>query len=91
MIKKIQAHVLYRRDYGDDRDFSISRFEMPNHGYITVCSKEFEIDVPDEFDPRQQQLEILRKERDRINAEFAIRVKQIDDEINKLIALEYVE
>lgn len=91
MIKKIQAHVLYRRDYGDDRDFSISRFEMPNHGYITVYSKEFEIDVPDEFDPRQQQLEILRKERDRINAEFAIRVKQIDDEINKLIALEYVE
>lgn len=89
MIKTIQAYVLYRKDYGDDRDYSLSKYEMPTCGYITVSEVHFDVEVADDFDPRLQQIELLRKERERINTEFRLRCVQIEEQINRLTALEH--
>lgn len=46
------------------------------------------IEVPDSFDPRSLQVEMLREKERMIRAEFAAKVKEIERQINSLLALE---
>ena len=55
---------------------------------VKVQAHMFEVDIPDNFDIHPYQIDKLRKERDQAAAEFAKRVKQIDDKINSLLAIE---
>lgn len=88
MKVQIKAHVLYRKDgFGSD-DFRLAMFEMESCGYITVAVQDFEVEIPDDFDPRQKQIEVLEKEKRRIEAAFSIRCLEIQEQINKLYALE---
>jgi hypothetical protein len=88
MKVQVEAHVLYRKDYHGEDEFKIAMFEMESCGYITVGVQTFEVEIPDDFDPRQQQIQILEKEKRRIEAEFSLRCTQIQEQINKLYALE---
>jgi hypothetical protein len=88
MKVKIEAWVLFTPS-GSGGSFQLFPFEMENIGYVTVNKQELEVEVPDNFDPRIKQVELLRKERERINAEFYLRVTEIDEQINRLTALEH--
>lgn len=88
MKVKIEAWVLFTPS-GSGGRFQLFPFEMESAGYVTVNKQEFEVEVPDDFDPRTKQVELLRKEKERINGEFAKRVTQIDEQINRLTALEF--
>ena len=89
MKHTVSAHILYTEDaYGKDK-FAIAMFPMDTVGYVTVRVQEFEIDIPDDFDPRQQKIEILQKEKQRIEAEFSKRCTQIQEQISKLQALTF--
>jgi hypothetical protein len=55
---------------------------------VKVQAHFIEVDIPDNFDIRPFQIDKLRKEREQAAAEFAKRVKQIDDKINSLLAIE---
>jgi len=55
---------------------------------VKVQAHMFEVDIPNDFDIRPFQIDKLRKERDIAAAEFAKRVKEIDDKINSLLAIE---
>lgn len=55
---------------------------------VKVRAHMFEADIPDDFDIRPFQIDKLRRERDEAAAEFAKRVKEIDDKINSLLAIE---
>jgi hypothetical protein len=48
---------------------------------------EFEVEVPDNFDPRPGQVAALEAKKKEIQAEFAAKVKQIEDQINSLLAI----
>lgn len=85
---KLEAHVLYTNDYKGEDKFALAMFPMESCGYITVGVQEFDVEIPDDFDPRVQQVEILLKEKERISAEFSKRCTEIQNEINKLTALE---
>lgn len=63
-------------------------YPLESCGYITVGEQVIEVDVPDDFDPRQQQIEILEKEKTRISAEFTKRCCEIQTQINNLYALD---
>lgn len=88
MKVQIKAHVLYRKDHFGSDDFRLAMFDMESCGYITVAVQEFEVEVPDDFDPRIKQVELLRKEKERVRGEFAKRCTEIDEQINRLTALE---
>lgn len=89
MKTTIQSKLLWKESsVSSNGGFQLFPFEMESCGYITVCDHEIEVEVPDDFDPRAKQVEILRKEKQRINAEFAKRVTQIDEQINRLTAIE---
>lgn len=55
---------------------------------ILVREHSFEIDVPDEFDPRPEQVRMLREEQQKVRAEMSMRIKELDDQINSLLAIE---
>lgn len=62
--------------------------EEQRDGRVHIAEHSFDVDVPDDFDPRPQMVASLKAEKDRLRAEFAAKVTKIDARINKLLALE---
>ena len=56
---------------------------------IHVSEQEVEIEVPDNYDPRAQQIAALEKQKQKVMADFQKTVTDINDRISKLQALEY--
>lgn len=54
---------------------------------VKVMEHEFEVEVPDNFDPRPGQVAALEAKKEEMRAEFSKRVKDIDDKINSLLAI----
>ncbi len=53
-----------------------------------VGPQEIEIEVPDEYDPRAQQVAALEKQKQKIIADYQKSVMDINHRISKLLALE---
>ena len=51
--------------------------------------QEIEIEVPDDYDPRAQQIAALEAEMKRVMAEYQKTVTKITERINKLQAIEH--
>jgi hypothetical protein len=78
---KIRFNEYDMRTWGEDsRD-----------GHVHVCEHSFEVEVPDDFDPRPGMIASLEQERTAVRAEFARRIAELDDRISKLQAIEYVQ
>ncbi len=54
-----------------------------------VGEQEIEIDIPDDYDPRAQQMAALEALKQKVMADYQISVMEINDRISKLQALEY--
>jgi arylsulfatase A-like enzyme len=57
-------------------------------GRVHVAEYSFEVEVPDDFDPRPQMVATLEAEKRQLRAEFAAKVTEIDAQIQKLLAIE---
>jgi hypothetical protein len=69
--------------------FSFYSFDPTTYDQSTikVMEHEFEVEVPDNFDPRPGQVAALEAKKEEMRAEFSKRVKDIDDKINSLMAI----
>ena len=56
-----------------------------------VCEQEIEIEVPEDYDPRAQQIAALEKQKQQVMADFQKSVAEINERINNLQAIEYTE
>lgn len=56
---------------------------------IHVSEQEVEIEVPDNYDPRAQQIAALEKQKQKVMADYQKMVTDINERISKLQALEY--
>lgn len=56
---------------------------------IYVGSRDVEVEVPDVFDPRPQQIAILQTEKQNLMADHQKELTEIDSKISNLQALEY--
>lgn len=56
---------------------------------IFIGAQEFEVEIPDDFDPTAKQVAALEKLRDQVRAEFTAKLNEISDRIGKLQALPY--
>ena len=54
-----------------------------------VGPQDIEIDVPEDYDPRAQQIAALESIKQKVMADYQISVMSINDRISKLMALEY--
>lgn len=65
--------------------------DMKDYGYVQVCPYTIEFEMPEGWDPRAQQIEALRAKKEELQREFSKAVLRIDEQINKLLAIEYTE
>lgn len=94
MKKVIKGFIHYRNKYSSDQDetYTFLSYDLTDSEYadgrVMVRPHEFEIEVPDNFDPRPQQVQALEKEKQKARAEFAARITEIERQISELTCLE---
>jgi hypothetical protein len=88
---KLPAHIYYHKySWQDKGEFQILYAKVhDNEDRTYVCEQVVEVEVPDNYDPRAQQIAALKKEKQKVMAEFTKTVTEINDRISKLQALEY--
>lgn len=64
-------------------------YSHDSDNYTFVCEQDIEMDVPDNYDSRAQQIAALEKQRIKVMADYQNLVNEINDRISKLQALEY--
>lgn len=64
--------------------------DMSEFGHAPLGEAQFDFDLPPGFSPNGARIGILEQERERINTEFAKRVKSINEQIGRLQAIEFV-
>lgn len=55
--------------------------------WVLVKPHDFEIEIPDDFDPRPQQVAALQAEKIKVRAELGKRLMDLDAQISKLLAI----
>jgi len=88
---KIKAYIHFEK-YGWESkgEFQLYCIQLDDTDYRAfVCEQEVEIEVPDNYDPRAQQIAALEKQKQKVMADFQKSVDEINERISKLQALEY--
>ena len=87
---KTTVHVHYTQwpheEKGVYQVFSVKLDDSKHRTY--VGEQEIEIEVPDDFDPRAQQIAALEAEKKKVMAEYQRTVTDITERINRLQAIE---
>lgn len=85
-----EMYVHWDRKYDGSDDWSLFCIDMSAYGHVCAGKQTIEFEVPDNYNPVRQQIEMLQKEQERVTNEFNDRVQQIKEEISKLQCLEMV-
>lgn len=88
---KTTVHVHYQKYTWEDKsELQVFPCKLEDSDYRTyVGPQEIEIEVPENYDPRAQQIAALEKQRTKVMADYQAMVTEINDRISKLQALEY--
>jgi hypothetical protein len=88
---KLTAHIHYVKynfeEVGEYQIFSCQLSDAEHRTY--VGEQEVEVEVPDNYDPRAQQIAALEKQKRKVMADFQKSVEEINERISNLQALEY--
>jgi hypothetical protein len=87
---KIMAHVHYQKYAWEEKgEYRLASFKLDDSAERTyVGEQEIEIDIPEDYDPRAQQVAALEALKKKVMADYHKSVMEINDRINKLLALE---
>ncbi|MGO4326764.1 hypothetical protein AB4Z48_18215 [Cupriavidus sp. 2TAF22] len=87
---EVQGFILGQKNSWSDKiDYTWSTVEMIEHGYMTIGRHTLTFDLPDGFDVITEQIRMLERQRDKIRAQLAKRIKEINEQIQSLQAIEY--
>ena len=93
MKVKTTVHIFYSKysweEKGEYLVFYARIKDTESQTYIGA--QEIEIEVPDDYDPRAQQIAALEKQKQKIMADFQKSVTDINRRISELQALEYTD
>lgn len=84
---KMIAH--FSRNFDGDISYELYTCDMSQYGSTPICAVDVEFETPDDFNHVSAEIEILRKQKQKIQAEAQIKANEIDDQIAKLSCLEY--
>ena len=91
----VKGFVFWKKGYQEEGVFELLPWdcrewdERDRDGRVFVTEHTTEIEVPDDFDPRPQQVAALIAEKQKARAEFLARVTEIDRQIQSLLAIEH--
>jgi hypothetical protein len=88
---KITGYIYYcKYSWETEGAFEVFSLKMSDSDFRTyVNEQEIEVEVPDDYDPRAQQIAALEKQKQKVIADFQKSVDEINERINNLQALEY--
>jgi hypothetical protein len=91
MKVKTTVHIFHSKySWEDKSEYLVFYAKVEDDEYRTyVGAQEIEIEVPDNYDPRAQQIAALEKHKQKVMADFQRSVDGINEKISKLQALEY--
>jgi len=91
MQVKTTVHIHFQKYSFDEKgEFQVFSFKLDDAEHRTyVCEQEVEIEVPDNYDPRAQQIAALEKQKQNVMADYQKMVTEINERISNLQALEY--
>lgn len=91
MKVKVKAHIHYLKwSWEDKGKFEVFSVKLDDDNHRTyVGEQEIEIEVPDDYDPRAQQIAALEKQKQKVMADYQKRVTEINERISNLQALEF--
>ena len=85
---------VFCRVFGDQTEFELLPWDCRTWDALSVDGRVFvkehltTVEVPDDFDPRPQQVAALEAEKQKARAEFQARITEIDRQIQSLLAIE---
>lgn len=90
-MKVTVKHYLHQVQWSWEAEpkFLLYPFEMTGEQYALVREMDVELDIPDDFDPRPQQIAALEEQRKKAMADYAALVNMIDGKIASLKAIEH--
>jgi hypothetical protein len=90
---QITAHIHFvKHSWETEGRFDLFSIKLEDTDYRTyVGEQEVEIEVPEDYDPRAQQIAALEKQKQKVMADFQKSVDEINERISKLLAVEYSE
>jgi hypothetical protein len=91
MKTTITVHLHYRKYNFDEKGtFELFSFVLADaNGRTYIGPREVEVDVPEDYDPRAQQIAALEKHKQKVMADYQKTVTEINARISNLQALEY--
>ena len=91
MKVKINAYIHFAKySWEAEGEFQLFSVKLDDTDHRTfVGEREIEIEVPDNYDPRAQQIAALEKQKQKVMADFQQSVTEINERISNLQALEY--
>ena len=86
---KTTAHIFYcKYSFEEKGQYLVFYAKVKDDEDRTyVCEQEIEIEVPDNYDPRAQQIEALEKQKQKVMADYQKTVTDINNRINNLKAI----
>jgi len=88
---EVKGFVLGKKDsWRDHIDYTFHTVEMLEHGYMTIQPYVLRFDLPEGFDPRLAQIDMLERQKEKLRADLGRRIQEINEEISKLQAISYV-
>ena len=89
ITQKIHVHF-QKWDFEETGEYIIFSGKFEDTEYrVHICECEIEIEVPDNFDPRAQQIASLEEKKKRAMAEYQNTMTEINEQISKLKAISY--
>ncbi len=88
---KIKAYIHFEKyTWEKEGSFQLYCVQLDDSDRRTyVGEQEVEVEVPDNYDPRAQQIAALEKHKQKVMADFQKSVAEINERISNLQALEY--
>ena len=93
MLIELKGFV-FCRSYGGKLEFELLPWDCRKWDAESVDGRVFvkehlaTVEVPDDFDPRPQQVAALEAEKQKARAEFQARITELDRQIQSLMAIE---
>lgn len=89
--QNLKAYIHFQQEaWMDKPKFSIDCCDMSSAGYTLVRSQEFEVEIPDDFNPVALQIKSLEKRKTALRLRLAEELMAIDQRMNELQAITYV-
>jgi hypothetical protein len=91
MKTTLTMHLYYRKyQWDDEGNFELYPCQFDDNEHCSyVGERQVEIEVPDNYDPRAQQIAALEKKKKQVMADYQKTVTEINARISNLQALEY--